>query len=152
MKFYKPLFLMCSLFLATGCGTKTGAKLSLDNAKDYLQPLVENEGNASFDEKRITFGIYPNNAKGKLFSSDIKGKCNVSVKYMTGLSSDFKFIWSDPYEIKDVEFAYKEGAKSGDSQQVDYLQASFEYNVDFKFSTVNVFNLQVTEISGHMLP
>lgn len=151
MKLFKSIVLLSSVFLAAGC-VNQGAELNVNNASEYLQALVEGEGNANFNDTTVTFHISPSSAKGKLFSPDIKGKCNVSAKYLLGLTSDFKFIWSDPIEYADVAFAYKEGG-TGDSgiKYADYLEASFAYSVDFSFSAVNVFNLSVTEISGHML-
>ena len=152
MKLYKSIVLVSSLFLVTGC-TNQGAELNLDNASQYLEPLKENEGNANFNETTVTFHINSNAETGKLFSNDIRGKCNVSVKYLLGLTSDLKFIWSDPYSITDVSFAYKEGSTNESGFKMnDYLEASFTYSVDFSFKAVNVYNLNVTEISGHMLP
>lgn len=152
MKLYKSIVLVSSLFLVTGCANQ-GAELNLDNASQYLEPLKENEGNANFNETTVTFHINSNAETGKLFSNDIRGKCNVNVKYLLGLTSDLKFIWSDPYSITDVSFAYKEGSTSESGFKMnDYLEASFTYSVDFSFNMVNVYNLNVTEISGHMLP
>lgn len=152
MKLYKSIVLVSSLFLVTGCANK-GAELNLDNASQYLEPLKENEGNANFNETTVTFHINSNVETGKLFSNDIRGKCNVSVKYLLGLTSDLKFNWSDPYSISDVSFVYKEGSTSESGFKInDYLEASFAYSVDFSFQAVNVYNLNVTEISGHMLP
>ena len=152
MKLYKSIVLVGSLFLVTGCANQ-GAELNLDNANQYLEPLKENEGNADFNETTVTFHINSNVETGKLFSKDIRGKCNVSVKYLLGLTSDIKFIWSDPYSITDVSFVYKEGSTSESGFKInDYLEASFAYSVDFSFKAVNVYNLNVTEISGHMLP
>ncbi len=152
MKLYKSIVLVGSLFLVTGCANQ-GAELNLDNASRYLEPLKENEGNADFNETTVTFHINSNVETGKLFSKDIRGKCNVSVKYLLGLTSDLKFIWSDPYSITDVSFVYKEGSTSESGFKInDYLEASFAYSVDFSFQAVNVYNLNVTEISGHMLP
>jgi len=152
MRLFKSIVLLSSVFLAAGCANQ-GAELNLDNANQYLEPLKENEGNANFNETTITFHINSNVETGKLFSSDIRGKCNVSVKYLLGLTSDLKFIWSDPYSITDVSFTYKEGNTSESGFKInDYLEASFTYSVDFSFNMVNVYNLNVTEISGHMLP
>lgn len=152
MKLLKSIVLLSSVFLVAGC-VNQGAKLNVENAKEYLEPLKENEGNGNFDSSKITFHISPSSAKGKLFSSDIKGKCNVNVKYLLGVSSDFKFIWSDPYEYNAVEFAYKEGGTNElGYKNADYLEASFSYSVGFTFQAVNIYNLNVTEISGHMLP
>ena len=153
MKLHKSLLLASSLFMLIGCNANQGAALSVDNANTYLEPLVENEGNGNFDAATVSFRINPNVHAGKLFSPDIKGKCNVSVKYLLSYSLETGFEWSDSYEIKDVAFTYKEGGTSESGlKTVDYLAASFSYSVDFTFSMVNVYNLNVTEISGHMLP
>ena len=154
MKLFKAIVILSSVFLAAGC-VNQGAELNVNNASEYLEALKENEGNANFDSaaKTVTFHISPSSAKGKLFSSDIKGKCDVTAKYLLGFTTDFKFDWSEPIEYKDVEFAFKEGGTSESGyKNADYLEAKFSYSVDFEFTMVNVYNLKVTEISGHMLP
>lgn len=155
MKLGKSLLAMCSAFILAGCTTSQGAELTVENASTYLAPLQETVLNASFntDAKTVSFTIEANPVSGKLFSSDIKGKCSVSVKYMKGINPDLTIIWSDPYIVNDIAFAYKEG-ETGESgyKRADYLGASFSYSVDFEFTGVNVYNLQVSEISGHMLP
>ena len=155
MKAAKKLLVLCSAFVLAGCaGANQGAKLTLENAKDYLQYPVENQGNADFDEdaKTVTFKIYPNSGKGKLFSNDITGKCNVSVKYGTGYEIGSGFIWSETYEMKDIALSFKAGGTNPDtgSEMLDALEGTFNYSVEFNFSLVNVFNLELTEISGHM--
>ena len=148
MKLLKTLLLTSSILLMSGCGTNQGAALTVDNATTYLEPLQENEGNANFDATNVYFNIYPNSTAGKLFSSDIKGKCSVSFKYATGFLD-----WNDPIEVKDIVFEYKAGGTSeGGIKQFDSLAASFVHNVTGEFGVVNVYNLKVTEISGHMLP
>ena len=152
MRLHKSLVLVSSLFLVTGC-VNQGAELTLDNANKYLEPLKQDEGNANFTDTTITFHINSNVETGKLFSSDIKGVCNVQAKFLIGLTSDLKFIWSDPYTFNQIPFVYKEGSTSESGLKInDYLEASFTYSVDFSFNMVNVYNLNVTEISGHMLP
>lgn len=152
MKLSKSLVLASSLFLVAGCANQ-GAELNLDNVNKYVEPLKKDEGNASFNETTITFRIEPNVATGKLFSSDIKGVCNVGVKFLLGITSDLKFNWSDLYIYDQIPFTYKEGGTSESGLKIaDYLEASFAYSVDFSFQAVNVSGLNVTEISGHMLP
>ena len=152
MKLYKSLVLASSLFLVAGCANQ-GAELTLDNVNKYVESLKLDEVNASFTDTTITFHIEPNVATGKLFSSDIKGVCNVTVKFLLGTTSDLKFNWSDPYIYTQIPFTYKEGGMSESGFKInDYLEASFTYSVDFSFNMVNVYNLNVTEISGHMLP
>lgn len=152
MKFYKSIVLVSSLFLVTGC-TNRGVELTLDNVNKYVEPLKQDEGNASFNETTVTFRIEPNVATGKLFSNDIKGVCNVRVKFLLGITSDLKFNWSDSYIYTQIPFSYKEGGTSESGFKInDYLEASFTYSVDFSFQAVNVSGLNVTEISGHMLP
>lgn len=155
MKAAKKLLVLGAAFLLAGCsGANKGATLSVQNAKDYLAYPEEGIGNANFDTdaKTVTFNIYPNSAKGKLFSSDIQGKCNISVKYCLEYIPGSGFVWSDPYEMTNVALAYKAGETNPDtgSQTLDSLQGTFTYDVDFSFSVVNVFNMTVTEISGHM--
>lgn len=155
MKTAKKLLVLCAAFVLAGCsGANQGVKLTLENAKDYLQYPVENQGNANFDEdaKTVSFKIYPNSEKGKLFSSDITGKCNISVKYATGYDIGTGFIWSETYEQKGVALSFKAGGTNPDSgsEMMDALEGTFTYTVEFNFSVVNVFNLEVTEISGHM--
>ena len=155
MKAAKRLLVLGAAFLLAGCsGANKGATLSLENAKDYLAYPEEGVGNANFDAdaKTVTFNIYPNSGKGKLFSSDIQGKCNISVKYCLSFIPGSGFVWSDPYEMTNVALTYKAGEINPDtgSQSLDSLQGTFTYEVDFSFSFVNVFNMTVTEISGHM--
>ena len=153
MKLTKTFVVLCSAFLLTGCTGNEGAALSVENASQYLQPLEENVGNANYSNGTVTFSIYPNVQTGKLFSSDIKGKCSVTVKFLKGLTTDITFNWSDPVEINDVAFVYKEGGSSDSGfKQADYLAASFSHSLDYAVSMANVYNLKVTEISGHMLP
>jgi len=152
MKLSKSLVLASSLFLVAGCANQ-GTELTLDNVNKYVEPLKQDEGNASFNETTVTFRIEPNVATGKLFSSDIKGVCNVRVKFLLGITSDLKFNWSDSNIYTQIPFTYKEGGTSESGFKInDYLEASFAYSVDFSFQAVNVSGLNVTEISGHMLP
>ena len=106
--------------------------------------------NGDFNGTTVSFKMYPNATGGKLFYSDIKGKCTVTVRYLKGME-DFKFVWSDPVEVKDIAFAYEAGGtdESG-NKQADSLAASFTYSVSFTFSGVNVSNLRIDEITGHM--
>lgn len=153
MKLTKTLLLLSSLTVLSGCRANQGAALTVENAKSYFKAFNENEGNANFNDKNVIFNIYPGDEKGKLFSPDIKGKCNITVKYLKGMTADLKFDWSDPVTVNGVEFKYKEGDTSESGfKMADSLEGVFEYNVDYSFSAVNVYNLEVTEISGHMLP
>lgn len=148
MKLLKSLFLVSALFAISACNTQQGAKLTVENASTYLEPLKENVGNANFDASTISFNIYPSQEAGKLFSSDIKGKCNLTYKYATGLLN-----WSEPVEVKDVAFAYKEGGKDESGEErLDSLFGSFSYQSEEKPGVVNVYNIVITEISGHMKP
>lgn len=150
MKFYKCLVLGAAMLFATGCTTNQGVALTVDNASTYIEPLVENTGNADFDasSKTIKVHLYPSVAQGKLFSSDIKGKCSLSIKYGSGF-----FDWSEPEQYSNVAFAFKTGG-TGESgtKQADYLEASFTYTYTGEFGFVNVYNVTITEISGHMQP
>lgn len=150
MKFYKCLVLGAAMLFATGCATNQGVALTVSNASTYIEPMVENTGNANFDapSKKVTFHLYSNSASGKLFSSDIKGKCSLSVKFGRGL---LPIEWSEAEEHTNVEFVYKEGGTSAEGyKQADYLEGSFTYTYDGDFGLVNVYNVTVTEISGHM--
>ena len=148
MKLIKPFALLSSMLLIAGCAnTAQGAKLTVENAKEYLAPFVEGTLNGNYIDGKVTFHIYPNSQKGKLFSPDIKGKCDVKVKYF--LSS----YYSEPYEYKNIEFVYKAGRvnESGFSN-MDYLESVFSPGVELNITGVSVYDLSVTEISGHMLP
>ena len=148
MKFFKSLMLACSLFAFSACTTNQGIALTVENASTYLKALNEGEGNANFTKEEITFYIYPNSTAGKLFSPDIKGKCNLSYKYSTGF-----FNWSQEFEAKDVSFVYYEGETSESGfKNVDSLKATFPNPITIDIGMINVYNVVVTEISGHMLP
>ena len=146
MKLNSLLLFACSAFMFAGCSSSNqGAALTVENAPEYIQPLEEGVLNASYQGNTVTFRLYPNSNKGKLFSSDISGKCTVTVKYMIGV-----FVWSDPYTVTDVAFTYKAGGTEGEYKQADYLEASFTKDVGLEYTGVNVYNLNVTEITGHM--
>lgn len=153
MKITKPFVLLASMFLVAGCtNTAKGAALTVENANEYLAAFKEGEGNANFNDGKVSFNINPNSEKGKLFSPDIKGKCDIKVKYCLGIVN-FQFDWSEPYEYKGVEFAYKEGGTNESGfKNMDTLEGVFTASVEFEYQAVNVYDLKVTEISGHMLP
>ncbi len=148
MKLIKPFVLLSSALLIAGCvNNAKGAELTLKNANEYLASLKEGEMNGNYIKGKVTFHIYPNSGKGKLFSPDIKGKCDIKVKYF--VSS----YYTEAYEYKGVAFTYKEGGKSeSGSSMMDYLEGVFTPKEKFEITGVNVYDLKVTEISGHMLP
>jgi hypothetical protein len=146
---------LCSALLLAGCtNSNQGAALTVENAASYidLDRMSDNELNANFTGTTITFSLSPNPAKGKLFSSDIKGKCKVSVKNCKGINADFTFDFDDPFEVSDVEFRFVASKEEDGYKTMDYLEGSFANTASYQLKGVCVYNVRITEISGHMLP
>jgi hypothetical protein len=155
MRLSKTIMALCSALLLAGCtNSNQGAALTVENAASYIDlgRMSDNELNANFTGTTITFSLYPNPAKGKLFSSDIKGKCKVSVKNCKGINADFTFDFDDPFEVSDVEFRFVAGKEEDGYKTMDYLEGSFANTASYQLKGVCVYNVRITEISGHMLP
>ena len=154
MRLSKTIMAMCSALLLAGCtNSNQGAALTVENAASYIDlDKSDKELNASFKGTLVTFSLSPNPAKGKLFSSDIKGKCKVSVKNCKGINANFTFDFDDPFEVSDVEFHFVEGKVENGNKMMDSLQGSFTNTASYEIYGVCVYNVRITEISGHMLP
>lgn len=155
MRLSKTIMAMCSALLLAGCtNSNQGAALTVENAASYidLDKMSDKELNASFTGTTITFSLSPNPAKGKLFSSDIKGKCKVSVKNCRGMIGLTKFDFDDPFEASDVELRFVAGKEEDGYKAMDSLQGSFANTASYEIYGVCVYNVRITEISGHMLP
>ena len=135
MRLSKTIMAMCSALLLAGCtNSNQGAALTVENAASYID----------LDK--------PNPAKGKLFSSDIKGKCKVSVKNCRGMIGLTKFDFDDPFEVSDVELRFVAGKEEDGYKTMDYLEGHFANTASYEIYGVCVYNVRITEISGHMLP
>ncbi len=155
MRLSKTIMAMCSALLLAGCtNSNQGAALTVENAASYIDlgRMSDKELNGNFTGTLISFSLYPNPAKGKLFSSDIKGKCKVSVKNCKGINADFTFDFDDPFEVSDVEFRFVAGKEEDGYKTMDSLQGSFANTASYELKGVCVYNVRITEISGHMLP
>ena len=141
-------FLLIPLLFVSGC--ETGMSLFPGIAAYYLnlEDLSEDAYNGDVHGDTVTFAIYPNVDGGKLFSEDIVGTCDITVKYAdASFSLDTGSNWTTPENLYGIRFAFKKATEVG---EMDYLEGKYTITPDASKVKVNVYNVRITSIYGHM--